>query len=126
MALAPALNYLMLVCLWTVPKNRIKNTFWEIVQETSRFAKIVFRHRITQAVGTKVEIAPGNRLLFKELLETMDTPYGRILGILNNEMAAMLHLMQCYLSTKTYHWQVPLSIVIALLLSLSSTPHTPR
>ena len=93
MALAPTLNDLMLVCLWTVPENRVKNTFWEVVHETSRLAKIVFRHRMTKAIGTKVKIAPGNRLLFKELLKTVDAPYGRILGILNNEMAAMLNLM---------------------------------
>ena len=93
MALAPALNYLMLVCLWTTPENRIQNTFWEVMHETSRLAKIVFRHRITQAVGTKVEIAPGNRLLFNELLKAVDAPYGRILGILNNKMAAMFDLM---------------------------------
>ena len=93
MALTPTLNYLMLVCLWTVLKNRVKNTFWEVVQETSRLAKIICRHRITQSIGTKIKIAPGNRLLFEELLETVDAPYGRILGILNNEVAAMFNLM---------------------------------
>ena len=42
MALAPALNNLMLVCLWTVPKNRVKYTLWEVMHEAGRLVKIVF------------------------------------------------------------------------------------
>ena len=44
----------------------------------------------TKLLRTEVEIAPGNSFLLKKLLKTVDSPYGRIFGILNNEMASML------------------------------------
>ena len=64
MALAPALNNLMVVRLWTVPENRVEDTLWEVMHEAGRLAEEIFRDRISQAIGTEVQVAPGNRFLF--------------------------------------------------------------
>ena len=125
MSLTPAFNYLMLVRCWTRPKNRIQNSVWKIMQETSGLAVVVFRDRISHAPCTEIEVAPGNRFLLEQLLETVHTPYGGILWILNDKMASMLNLMQSYLCTESHHREIFLPIFMAFLLTFSGAPHTP-
>ena len=118
MSLAPALNYLMLVCAWALSKKGVQNPIWEVVHQAGGLTVKVFRDWILHTPGTKIEIAPGNRFLLEELLKTVHTPYGGTLLIFYDKVSSMFNLMQSYLGTESNHGEIFLPVFVALLLSV--------